>query len=719
MDSMQRRPLGTFAFVFFVSLCFMCAADGGVWLALPMLAVFAALLFVRVRIPYRRAFALTAAGVLAASLYFGIAVELRISRAESLAGQTRDTVYTVTDVRYTSSREGCYTVSDNGMKLILYSEECELKRGDIIRCSVTYGKLDESGGSREYLLSQGILLTAETSGDVELVGQRRSIGMMFGELREHLSERLKSAMSEREGGFAAALVLGDRRSLDGGITRDFRALGISHILAVSGTHLGVLFFSVGKLIPERHRRLRAVILCPLVIFYMLLTGMPSSVVRAGAMTVLASLAYAVSKRNDPFTTLSVAAAVICLADPTALFDVGLQLSFASVLGLVISSELSRRIVKGKSRPAAAMIRLLVPSVTVPAVILPLMWLRFGEISLISPVANIALVPVATVLVPLIAAALMLSWINGLFIALSSGLCLIISAFLWVVNAAASVVDAVLPLVGTVTSVTVILFTVAAVAAVLLWGRLRSIFGSAALVLLGATLLVSQIAVCRSNSGLTVCYAAASRDEAVCAVSDGCSILVDAGRYPAAAGDAAESGAAHGSGRLDALILSHLHESHCMTLASVLSEYYVYSVWMPAVDDAELAKQLAAVAEEYGAAVYMYLPGEVLRFGDCKFVCPISEKTDDSVHGSLSFELICGDGVFSYGASPADAGYLGIAATHGVNLSGDVIGKDFEGYLMAPKGASAAESVTAGAVICDSAIIHFDGGPVPSVSYPQE
>ncbi|MBQ7828386.1 MAG: hypothetical protein IJ386_09005, partial [Clostridia bacterium] len=71
MDALQRRPLGTFALAFYVSSCFIYAIGGGAWLALPMLALFAALLFVRMKIPFRRAFTLIAAGMLAASLFFG------------------------------------------------------------------------------------------------------------------------------------------------------------------------------------------------------------------------------------------------------------------------------------------------------------------------------------------------------------------------------------------------------------------------------------------------------------------------------------------------------------------------------------------------------------------------------------------------------------------------------------------------------------------------
>ncbi|MBQ7826770.1 MAG: ComEC/Rec2 family competence protein, partial [Clostridia bacterium] len=694
---------------------------GGAWLALPMLALFAALLFVRMKIPFRRAFTLIAAGMLAASLFFGFAVELRLARLESLAGQTEDIVCTVTEVRYTSSWEGCYTVSTGGMKLNLYSDECELRRGDIIGCTVTYSRHDSTGDIREYLLSDGIVLTAETVGEVSIIEQERGAGAYFGDLRDSLSERLRSVMPEREGGFASALVLGDRRHLDGSITRDFRALGISHIIAVSGTHLAVLFFAVGRLIPERHRRLRAVILCPLILFYLLLTGMPSSVVRAGAMMLIASLAYATNKRSDSITSLSVSATVICLADPMAPFDVGLQLSFASVLGLILSSEIYRKTAV-KGRRMGSIIRKLLPSFIVPAVILPLMWLRFGEVSLVSPVANIILVPVATVLVPMIAAVLLLSGINGLFAALCSVLRPIISVFLHAVSVAAAAVDFVLPLSGRVTSVLMILFTATAVTAVLFRGEVRCVFGSVAVALLGVTLLVSQVIVCNSNSGMTACYAAASRDEAICAFSEGCNILVDVGRYPAAADDAATTGLSQGSGRVDALVFTHLHKSHSLTLSSVLAEYYVESIWLPAAvdeDEAEIALRLADTANKQGVSVYMYLPGERLRFGDCDFVAPTADRIGGSTHKRILFELICGDGRLCYSAEPADTDGFAIAATHGANLSEAVFGRPFDGELISPKGAVKAMSVIPGVGICDSAIIRMNGDGVPFVSYSQE
>lgn len=719
MRALDRRPLGAFAFSFYISSCILYAAGGeiGAWLAPLLLAVFGFLLFDNVKIPLRRGFTAISAGILAASLLSGFVFDVHIASAKMLDGQKRRITATVTDVRYASSWEGCYTVSADGQKLILYSDECELRRGDVIDCTVMYSALDTTGDSREYLLSDGIMLTAETVDEVIVKGYSHGGGGFFESLRDHLGERLRSVMPQKESGFAAALVLGDRRGLDGGVVRDFRALGISHILAVSGTHLSVLFFASDRLLCGKNKVRRALALCPLVLFYMFLTGLSSSISRAGTMMILASLGLAVNKRSDSFTTLSVSAMIICAIDPMAPFDAGLQLSFASVMGLIASKAISRIIVKGKNKTVTSVLCKVITAFAVPTAVLPLMWIRFGEISLISPATNLILVPLGAILVPAVAVLLLLSPFKWLFVPLSAAVCGMISAFLYVVSRISAFADFILPISGTVTSVLMLVFVITAVTAALFHGRLRHGFAAGSAVFLALALLSSQLTVFVRNSGMTVCYASSSKDEALCAVSEGYGVLVDSGHYPSALKSAADMGLSVGVGSFDALILTRVYESHRLVLSSILSEYYIDSLWLPVGDGSseDTLENLYSEAVLCGIPVYMYLPGERLTFGDCIF-----EAADHGIfQDGASFSLSYGDNTLCMTGSSDAKGDFNIFASHGADLSSRALGEDGGAWLISPKGASSLAAVSEGVRICDSAIIYFTEASAPRVRYPQE
>ena len=160
-------------------------------------------------------------------------------------------------------------------------------------------------------------------------------------VRDRLVKRMKAlGMEEQTMAVVAAMTLGDRSLL----RRDTRALfaraGSSHLLALSGLHLGIivgLFLQLmnGRLVLSRWRRPLGLAILVFIWTFALVAGFPNSLVRASLMTSVFVVANLMSRYGDPMQNLLLTGVIMLLLRPMYLFDVGVQLSFLSVAGILL------------------------------------------------------------------------------------------------------------------------------------------------------------------------------------------------------------------------------------------------------------------------------------------------------------------------------------------------------------------------------------------------
>lgn len=190
-------------------------------------------------------------------------------------------------------------------------------------------------------LSRGILLQGEYTGGYRVGNNSRAVRFALYQLRQNASALLRRWLPRDSGGLIAAMLLGDKATLPDTVQDTFRAAGISHLLAVSGLHLALLcgLFSFGR----RHRFYRPLILvrAAVAVFYMLLTGLPVSVLRAGIVFLLVLLGDWFYQPIDLLTLTGAAAVLLGLQNPYVPCDIGFQLSFCAVLGVQAGATLSQ------------------------------------------------------------------------------------------------------------------------------------------------------------------------------------------------------------------------------------------------------------------------------------------------------------------------------------------------------------------------------------------
>jgi competence protein ComEC len=159
-------------------------------------------------------------------------------------------------------------------------------------------------------------------------------------LRKDLVKKFIRYIPDQEASsMASTLILGYRADLNKDLIDAYSKTGTMHVLSVSGMHVGIVFLVLSFLLKPMNRSknlilLRAIIIILVIWFYSLLTGFSPSVCRSALMLSFVVLGKAMNKNQNTYNLIAISAFFLLLYDPYYLFDVGFQLSYLAVAGLV-------------------------------------------------------------------------------------------------------------------------------------------------------------------------------------------------------------------------------------------------------------------------------------------------------------------------------------------------------------------------------------------------
>jgi len=159
------------------------------------------------------------------------------------------------------------------------------------------------------------------------------------DVRRWLSRSLGSALPEPQSSLAQALLLGIRGQIPSEVVEQFRSTGTSHLLAISGLHVGILLvlcLSAAGWMLGRQRQIYLLVPLAAIWFYALISGLPPSVVRAAIMGSIFLGALALGRPRSILPALAFGGALMTAVDPRVLTQVSFQLSFAAMAGIVLA-----------------------------------------------------------------------------------------------------------------------------------------------------------------------------------------------------------------------------------------------------------------------------------------------------------------------------------------------------------------------------------------------
>lgn len=232
-----------------------------------------------------------------------------------------------------------------------------------------------------YLTGRGVSAMVAADSVTLCPAEGFSLATLAGEVNERFSSTLASSgVSEANVNFLRALVLADRSSLPPSVRRDFSACGTSHVLAVSGLHVGVLSFGVAWLLSFFVRRpVASALSLPLVWLYVVLAGASPSIVRAAVMFSFLSVEMSLGRRLPSFHSLWAALFTVLLFDPLSAGSTSLWLSFLAVGGLLAVIPRFEPWLKEQRRLVKFLVGGLVVSVVAQIATLPVLLYEFHSV----------------------------------------------------------------------------------------------------------------------------------------------------------------------------------------------------------------------------------------------------------------------------------------------------------------------------------------------------
>ena len=286
-----------------------------------------------------------------------------------------------------------YQVLIDSKKFICYIKNkkqeivSELEIGSILEFEGKYNKPDSArneGGFdyNLYLKSKKIYRSFQID-SYKIVDEDKSLNVkiikLFNSIRKKIKECYQQNLKKEYADLLCGLTIGDKSNIDKDVIEKYRDASLSHVLAISGAHFAYIILCLQILNKKlKRKRVGQIITLLGIIFFIELTNSTPSVIRAGIMAIMPIIASIVHRKNDFWTTLCFSILVQFIINPYVIFDIGFQLSYGGVIGIVCFYERIQKIIK---------LKIISVCLSANVVIIPIMMYQFQTISFSFLISN--------------------------------------------------------------------------------------------------------------------------------------------------------------------------------------------------------------------------------------------------------------------------------------------------------------------------------------------
>lgn len=544
--------------------------------------------------------------------------------------------------------------------LYIKKDYLELKPGDrvttIAHC--TLATHTKNGEEITYYTAKGIFLTAKAYGELTWERPERiPLSCVPAYLNRALKESIDRAFTSDAAALVKAVVTGNRDNLSDAFTSSLQRTGLAHTVAVSGMHLAYLAGFLAALLGHGSRR-TAVVSIPLIVLFALVAGGTPSVVRAAVMIIMLQIAPLLGRERDGLTSLAFALLLLLLQNPFACANVGLQMSFGAVAGILLFSEGIQMFMLKPfhlEQPRKCLARWLwnrfvrfvvsVVAATIGASVFttPLTAIYFGRVSLIAPLANlVALWAVSAVFVSGIVIGLTGMILPVLARWMAYPVIWIIRYLYWVIYGLGRFSFASIPMDTIYYQLWLLFLYGMLVLAFLIPGRKRMrVWLPPIVVTLAVAILCTNLTF--HTGAVSIRILDVGQGQSVLIRCGTQLALVDCGgnNYENAGDIAADQIQSAGVSQIDLLVVSHYHTDHANGIPELFRRITVKEVALPDVEaDSELRREILDLAKKQGTLVHFVREDTTISFGEESVFTiypPIGEGKDTN---ELGLTVLC-------------------------------------------------------------------------------
>ncbi len=292
---------------------------------------------------------------------------------------------------YVKLKDCAYNGEKSG-DLFIYEIDEEVGLYDVLSLKgYVYSQDKDDGKKISKSIISGQSMACSNYYDLQIVGKQKGVASWF---KVKTDDAFKKALGDKFGIFSA-LLRGDVSEMKETVST-FRAVGIAHVFAVSGMHIGLVFTALSFILKKipLNRYLKTAIVCFFLFFYSYLCGFTPSSLRASIMCSCIAIAKITGEKYDGVNALSEASIIVLTISPTELFSAGFILSFTICFSIIVLAPTFKNLFKFLPEEFSSSLSVLMSSQTA---VIPLSVIFFDGFSLISFIANFLLLPVVTII----------------------------------------------------------------------------------------------------------------------------------------------------------------------------------------------------------------------------------------------------------------------------------------------------------------------------------
>ena len=222
--------------------------------------------------------------------------------------------------------------SDNIKKIPAFGDEIEI-----------VGKIDKPDEARnykgfdykQYTKSKGIYGTVDVKEAKITAHNKVSLAdKVLNSVQNSIKNKINSILKKDESALCIGILVGARTDISDEIETNFKTSNLTHMLAVSGSHITYIITAFALVLSKTSKRFTKIITIIFLIFFMVLTGYTASVIRATIMGILMLFASLLHRKSDTINNLGISSFIILLCNPYTIMDLGFLLSYAGTIGII-------------------------------------------------------------------------------------------------------------------------------------------------------------------------------------------------------------------------------------------------------------------------------------------------------------------------------------------------------------------------------------------------
>lgn len=240
---------------------------------------------------------------------------------------------------------------------------------------------------KQYLKTQKIYgtITVNNINNIKIIKENNVniIDLVTNNIKDKMKENLKKILSKDTYALATGILIGYDNEINEEVIQAFKNSNLSHMLAISGAHTNYIILAINIIFAKKiiGTRKQKIIIIVFLIFFMKITGMTPSVVRAGVTCIIYMIASLTFRKADTANTISIVTLITLLENPFNLFNVGMQLSYAGSISIILFYNIFEEKINISNKIFKYIVENMLITISANIFIIPIMWYNFNTISL--------------------------------------------------------------------------------------------------------------------------------------------------------------------------------------------------------------------------------------------------------------------------------------------------------------------------------------------------